>query len=422
MIVFIGLCDGGGVIDSGHRSPSSSSTPLSPAAKGKSSVSDSYGPSTDQSNVASGFSSNDGQSIVSGGSGFESNDGQSIISGGSEFSSNDGQTIVSGGSLGGDSGSSSGGSSSIPGGKVSAAIKTKHTFEMKEVDIPFEEQEPQIIEIDGGALPLEIHFRSASSRIRVKQTHSSGGIDQVERTQSEEEPTRLIHEVRKPIIQEVREIITPFRKVIQEIEPVQEEIHTVVSKGQGRRGSSSGSTAGSFGGGSFGSGKGSAGASQGSSGFGSGQINISNAPIGPAQDDHSQGYDSIGQIETSGVQVDISDDFPRKSSRQRNRVGERKNRFRGDLRGSSDRSGGSSTRTYGSSSSDGFGGSSSHNFGGSSTDGFGGSSSGGYGGSSSDGLGGSSSGGYGGSSTDGFGASSSRGFDRSSTDGFGGGY
>ncbi|KAH9405940.1 hypothetical protein TYRP_014237 [Tyrophagus putrescentiae] len=109
-----------------------------------------------------------------------------------------------------------------PREKIQAAIQTKHTVEMKSVDIPYEDLEPQIIEVEGGAIPLEIHFKSSSSRIRVHQTHQAGGAGEVEQTSSEEEPHRLIHEVKKPIIQE-------------EIQPVQEEIHTIVAKGEARR-------------------------------------------------------------------------------------------------------------------------------------------------------------------------------------------
>lgn len=119
--------------------------------------------------------------------------------------------------------------------RIQAAVQTKHTVEMKPVDIPFEDIEPQVIEVEGGALPLEIHFKSSSSRIRVHQTHQASGAGEVEQTSSEEEPHRLIHEVKKPIIQEVREIITPYRKVVQEIQPVMEEIHTIVAKGEARR-------------------------------------------------------------------------------------------------------------------------------------------------------------------------------------------
>lgn len=72
------------------------------------------------------------------------------------------------------------------------AIQTKHTFEERPIDIPFEEQEPTIIEVEGGALPLELHFKSASSRIKVKQTHEAGGGGETEHTSADEEPLRLV--------------------------------------------------------------------------------------------------------------------------------------------------------------------------------------------------------------------------------------
>lgn len=107
------------------------------------------------------------------------------------------------------------GSSGQSGHVVQAALHSKHTIRYVNVDIPYQEREPSIIQVEGGAIPLEIHFKSASSRIRVRQSHSSAGAGEVKHTSSEEEPTRLVHSVTKPIIQEVREIITPYRRVIQ---------------------------------------------------------------------------------------------------------------------------------------------------------------------------------------------------------------
>ena len=57
-------------------------------------------------------------------------------------------------------------------------------------------------------------LKSASSSLNVLQQHEGAGGDTQE-TSSEDEPHRLIHTVRKPIVQEVREVISPFRKVIQ---------------------------------------------------------------------------------------------------------------------------------------------------------------------------------------------------------------
>ncbi len=87
------------------------------------------------------------------------------------------------------------------------------------------------------------------------QSHQGGGPGEVQQTSSEDEPHRLIHEVTKPIIQEVREVITPFRRVIQEIKPVQEEIQTIVARGEARNfnvGGYGGGIAGGLGSGGYG--------------------------------------------------------------------------------------------------------------------------------------------------------------------------
>ncbi|OTF70050.1 DFP2-like protein, partial [Euroglyphus maynei] len=117
--------------------------------------------------------------------------------------------------------------------RYKAAVRSKHTFEYRPVKIEQlqEQLEPKIIEVEARSLPLEIHFKSASSRIKMVQEHEKSELRQEQRTQSEEEPQRLYHLVRKPIIQEVREIITPYRRIVQEIQPVLEEIHTVISHG-----------------------------------------------------------------------------------------------------------------------------------------------------------------------------------------------
>jgi hypothetical protein len=62
----------------------------------------------------------------------------------------------------------------------------------------------------------------------------TGVVQEVEHTSSEEEPHRVMHEVVKPVIQEIREIIQPYRRVVQQIQPVLEEVHTIVAKGEPR--------------------------------------------------------------------------------------------------------------------------------------------------------------------------------------------
>lgn len=118
---------------------------------------------------------------------------------------------------------------------VKAAIRSRHFFESREIDTETEPNRSpsRIIEIDGGSIPLELHFKSSSSAIKIKQSHSERPFGEGPEFHEHNEPPQLwVTEVRKPIIQEVREIIAPYRKVIQQIEPVIEEIHTIISKAE----------------------------------------------------------------------------------------------------------------------------------------------------------------------------------------------
>ena len=49
-----------------------------------------------------------------------------------------------------------------------------------------------------------------------------------------------MHEVVRPIIQEVHEIIQPYRRVVQQVQPVVEHIETIVAKDAGHMGGHSG--------------------------------------------------------------------------------------------------------------------------------------------------------------------------------------
>lgn len=203
--------------------------------------------------------------------------------GGSGYSSGGYSGGSSGGSYGsGYSGGSSGGarpsSGGAAGGSVQAAVRSRHSIEYVDIDLPQDDIAPQVVEVDAGILPLVLNFKSASSRIQVHQSHEGAEAGDIQETQSEDEPQMLRHEVTKPIIQEVREIITPYRRVVQEIRPVEEEVKTIVSRGKGRRqpgggdlggtkaGAGAGGSRGGYGGGSSG-GYGGSGGSYGSSSY-----------------------------------------------------------------------------------------------------------------------------------------------------------
>lgn len=122
------------------------------------------------------------------------------------------------------------------GQRLQSAVITKHTFETRPVETTFEEQEPQLIEVEAPPPELEIRFKSSAGRIKVKSFHEPGEAPgEVQETSSDEEPQRLISTIRKPIISEFREQIIPFRRVIQMINPVEETVHTIIAEGKGQR-------------------------------------------------------------------------------------------------------------------------------------------------------------------------------------------
>ena len=130
------------------------------------------------------------------------------------------------------------GAGGLGGQVVSAAIQTRHQVEFR--DVPSTGSvEPTTIEVGAGQIPLNILFRSASSNLNIAQVHD-GAQGSVQESSSDDEPHLLKHSVTKPIIQEVREVITPTRKIVQEIQPVQEEILTIVARENGMMGGGGG--------------------------------------------------------------------------------------------------------------------------------------------------------------------------------------
>lgn len=89
---------------------------------------------------------------------------------------------------------------------------------------------PVSIEIGASHIPVNFLFRSASSNLNVQQYHQ-GAKGSNQESQSEDEAHYLKHTVKKPVYQEVREIVSPYRKITQEVLPVNEEILTSIAKG-----------------------------------------------------------------------------------------------------------------------------------------------------------------------------------------------
>jgi len=131
-----------------------------------------------------------------------------------------------GGGLGGGYGGGYGHGAVVP-----AAVISHHNI--KHYDVHSQGHiYPVSIDVPANVLPLNFVFRSASSLVNVQHKHE-GAHGSFKETHSQDEPHVLKHTVTKPIIQEVREVISPFRRIQQTVEPVREEIQTLVARGVG---------------------------------------------------------------------------------------------------------------------------------------------------------------------------------------------
>lgn len=123
------------------------------------------------------------------------------------------------------------------GGVVPAAVISQH--QVSTFDVPTTGMVKQTtIDVPANVLPISFVFRSASSAINVEAKHE-GAQGSFKQSESEDEPHKLLHVVVKPIIQEVREIISPYRKITQTVKPVYEEVQTLIARGRDASGGTS---------------------------------------------------------------------------------------------------------------------------------------------------------------------------------------
>ncbi|KAI2808040.1 hypothetical protein BLOT_005982 [Blomia tropicalis] len=85
------------------------------------------------------------------------------------------------------------------------------------------------IEIESYHQPLKIHFNTRSSKLELTQSHTPNEPE-VKRSNTEENPDILYHQIQKPIIHQVNEYIVPIQKTIQTILPVQNVLKTIIHK------------------------------------------------------------------------------------------------------------------------------------------------------------------------------------------------
>jgi len=121
----------------------------------------------------------------------------------------------------------------IGGGRVNAAILSTRSVQVVPVASNYGTSAPTVVDIDSSEQPVVLNFNSRSSPLLTTQNHY-GQAGSHQSTASQDEPHVLTHEVVRPVIQEIREVIVPQRNVVQEIRPVLENVQTVVARGEGR--------------------------------------------------------------------------------------------------------------------------------------------------------------------------------------------
>ncbi|OTF77904.1 DFP2-like protein [Euroglyphus maynei] len=116
-------------------------------------------------------------------------------------------------------------------GPILAAVNSNHKLSMYDVPSTFSANQPLNIEVPSSAPSVNFLMKSRSSNLNVETLHEGTG-GSFKETVSEDQPHVNRHTVLRPIVQQVRELITPYRQVEQKINPVQEQVETIVPRGQ----------------------------------------------------------------------------------------------------------------------------------------------------------------------------------------------
>ena len=105
-----------------------------------------------------------------------------------------------------------------------APVKSYHSVHTYPGHSHHEHKTP-VVNIDGHPLSLKVNFNSHSSHIHTSQ-HHFGQPGKHQKSYHVDEPDVLVQYIKKPIIQEVHEVITPYRHRTQKVMPVHEKVET----------------------------------------------------------------------------------------------------------------------------------------------------------------------------------------------------
>lgn len=123
----------------------------------------------------------------------------------------------------------------VPTDDYTVPVVSHHNVQIVPVNIPETPYyRPRLVSVEPTVQAVQLLFKSASSPLFVQQKHFGTSSSVYQTTRSQDYPHVLRHEVLKPVLQEVREVIQPYRTVTQEFKPVQEQVNTIIPKGQYR--------------------------------------------------------------------------------------------------------------------------------------------------------------------------------------------
>ncbi|KAJ6219429.1 hypothetical protein RDWZM_005241 [Blomia tropicalis] len=110
-------------------------------------------------------------------------------------------------------------------------VQSSRTLEYIDVPNTYQKSTPLNVAIPPAEAPITFVLRSRSSPLNIQSYHEASKGSYAE-SSSEDAAHVRVHTVTRPVVQEVREIITPYRKVQQQVQPVQEMSETYVARKQ----------------------------------------------------------------------------------------------------------------------------------------------------------------------------------------------
>lgn len=84
------------------------------------------------------------------------------------------------------------------------------------------------IDFESNDIPIVVRFNTKPTEIETIQTHHPSP-GKTQHMVTVEKPDRLIHQVNKPVIQYIHEMIVPYRRHVQVVEPVREILETHIA-------------------------------------------------------------------------------------------------------------------------------------------------------------------------------------------------